>query len=314
MSDKSKKPLQVPPQLVPSGSETTSGATAFDSNQWLVEQMRMEEEAHRAQLKGAPGLFSPGSSDSPGLSSGSPGLDQNQWLMNELQQEEAQQSGRPPLAAGMWQELSYPIPKDFPGSAKGATDRHNLSFRDKSGYESRGNGFKRSTSEAFLNKAHSGNKWKGLRLDYGRNVKTGNQTNWHWNQKGAMNAFGHTDHALASPAAVKTGQVLKGLKPLSRGAMVLGAGMDAYDLGREAHQSMQTGEWGNTAYKGAEIAGGWAGAYAGAKSLGAAGAGIGTAVGGPVGTVVGGAIGGIAGGIGGYLAGTELAKWLGSWW
>lgn len=238
------------------------------------------------------------------------GLEQwesNQAMIEELFEQQKTNPVQAGRASGMWQELDYSVPQKMPGAQQGGADRYNLSFRDKSG-------FKGSTSEAFLNKANAGNKWKGLRLDHGPNVKTGNQTNWHWNQKGAMNAFGHTDHALASPAAVKTGQVLKGLKPLSRGAMVLGAGMDAYDLGREAHQSMQTGEWGNTAYKGAEIAGGWAGAYAGAKSLGAAGAGIGTAVGGPVGTVVGGAIGGIAGGVGGYLAGTELAKWLGSLW
>lgn len=264
MSDKTKKPIQDPPQPAPSSSATSAGATAFGSNQWLLEQLRM-------------------------------------------QQEEAQESSRPPLAAGMWQELGYRIPQNFPGSAAGATDNYNLSFRDKSGYRG-------STSEAFLNKARSGSKWKGLRMDYGPNVKTGGQTNWHWNQKGSMNAFGKADHALASPGAARLGQTLRALKPLSRGAMVVGAGMDAYDLGTEAHQSMQTGDWSNTAAKGTEIAGGWAGAYAGAKSMGAAGAGIGTFLGGPVGTMVGGALGGIIGGIGGYMAGSKFGQWLGSGW
>ena len=264
MSDKTKKPVQGPPQPASTTSTTSAGATAFGSNQWLLEQLRMQQEG-------------------------------------------AQESSRPPLAAGMWQELGYRIPQNFPGSAAGATDNYNLSFRDKSGYRG-------STSEAFLNKARSGSKWKGLRLDYGPNVKTGGQTNWHWNQKGSMNAFGQADHALASPGAARLGQTLRALKPLSRGAMVVGAGMDAYDLGTEAHQSMQTGDWSNSAAKGTEIAGGWAGAYAGAKSMGAAGAGIGTFLGGPVGTMVGGALGGIIGGIGGYMAGSKFGQWLGSGW
>ena len=124
-----------------------------------------------------------------------------------------------------------------------------------------------------------------------------------------MNAFGQADHALASPGAARLGQTLKGLKPLSRGAMLLGAGLDAYDLGSEAHQSMQTGNWSNTAAKGTELRAGLAHTRA-QKSAGALGAGIGTFVGGPAGTMVGGALGGIIGGVGGYMAGSKLGKWL----
>ncbi len=231
----------------------------------------------------------------------------NQEAMKQLfeyQQSNPVQAAR---ASGMWQELSYPLLQDMPGSQKGGMDKYSLSFQDKSG-------FKDPTSHAYLNKAGAGKNWKGLRLDHGPNVKSGGQTNWHWNQKGSMNAFGKADHTLANPAAARTGSILKTMKPLSRGAMVVGAGMDAYDLGSEAHESMQTGEWDNTIEKGSEIAGGWAGAYAGAKGGGMLGASIGTAVGGPLGTVVGGALGGIAGGIGGYLAGSSLGKWASGLW
>ena len=230
----------------------------------------------------------------------------NQLLMQEMFERQKSNPVQAMRAGGMWQDLAYPIMQELPGSVDGAMDNYNLSFRDKSG-------FKDPTSHAYLNKAGGGNKWKGLRLDHGPNVKTGGQTNWHWNQKGSMNAFGQADHALASPAAARTGSILRALKPMSRGAMVVGAGMDAYSLGSEAHQSMQTGEWDNTIEKGSEIAGGWAGAYAGAKSLGALGATLGLA-GGPVGSAIGGAAGGLIGGVGGYFAGSQLGKWASGLW
>ena len=129
------------------------------------------------------------------------------------------------------------------------------------------------------------------------------------NQKGAMNAFGQPDHAVTSPANAKVTSALKRVKPASRGAMFVGAGMDAFSVGSEAHQSMQTGDWGNTIDEGARVAGGWAGAYAGAKTLGTLGAGLGTMVAPGMGTVVGGAIGGFLGGMAGYLGGSALGQW-----
>ena len=231
----------------------------------------------------------------------------NQQVMQEIFERQKSNPVQAARAGGMWQELSYPVMQELPGSVEGGMDKYNLSFRDKSG-------FKDPTSHAYLNKAGGGNKWKGLRLDHGPNVKTGGATNWHWNQKGSMNAFGKADHALAGPTAARTGAALKAIKPLARGAMVVGAGMDAYSLGAEAHQSMQTGEWDNTIEKGSEIAGGWAGAYAGAKGLGTAGAAIGTMIAPGIGTAIGGALGGLAGGVGGYLAGSRLGKWASGLW
>ena len=177
----------------------------------------------------------------------------NQHMLEQLFERQRSTPVQSARSAGMFQELQYPIPQTRPGSQPGTMDRYNLSFRDKSGY-------KGSTSEAFLNKAGGGSKWKGLRLDHGR-VKAGGQTNWHWNQKGAMNAFGRPDHATVSPGTARAAQGLKALKPLSRGAMVVGAGMDAYSIGSEVNQSMNTGEWQNTIDETARVASGWTGAY-----------------------------------------------------
>ncbi|WP_446403492.1 hypothetical protein [Coleofasciculus sp. C1-SOL-03] len=121
-------------------------------------------------------------------------------------------------------------------------------------------------------------------MDYGPNVKTGGSTNWHWNQTGAGKTFGIADHTVASPRAANFGRAMKYAKPLGRGALAVGAGMDAYSLGTEINQSVQTGDWDNTVVEGSRIAGGWAGAYGGAKALGAAGAGIGTLIAPGIGT------------------------------
>jgi len=226
----------------------------------------------------------------------------NQAMMQKLFDRQRSPPIQSARAGGMFQELQYPLLQDRPGAQVGTRENYNLSFRDKSGY-------KGSTSEAFLNKAGGGSKWKGLRLDHGPNVKTNGQTNWHWNQKGAMNAFGQPNHAVTSPATAKVASALKAVKPAARGAMLVGAGMDAYSVGSEAHESMQTGDWDNTIDEGARVAGGWAGAYAGAKTMGALGAGLGTMVAPGMGTVVGGAVGGFLGGMAGYMGGSALGQW-----
>ena len=226
----------------------------------------------------------------------------NQAMLQQLFDRQRSTPIQSARAGGMFQELQYPLLQDMPGAQAGGKDQFNLSFRDKSG-------FKGSTSEAFLNKAGSGKKWKGLRLDHGPNVKSNGQTNWHWNQKGAMNAFGQADHAVTSPATAKVAGALKGLKPMARGAMVVGAGMDAFSVGNEARQSMDSGNWDNTIDEGARVAGGWAGAYAGAKGMGALGAGIGTMIAPGMGTIIGGALGGFLGGVGGYMGGSALGQW-----
>jgi len=217
-------------------------------------------------------------------------------LLFDYQRSQPVQSMR---AGGIFQELQYPLLHERPGSLPGTTDKYNLSFRDKSGYRG-------STSEAFLNKSGPGSKWKGLRLDHGPNVKTNGQTNWHWNQKGAMNAFGRPDHAVASPGTARAAAALRALKPAARGAMLVGAGMDAFSIGQEAHESMQTGDWENTIDQTAHVAGGWAGAYTGAKALGALGAGLGSFILPGIGSMIGGGIGAFTGGALGYWGGSSL--------
>ncbi|MAY80509.1 MAG: hypothetical protein CL930_06945 [Deltaproteobacteria bacterium] len=285
MSEKTRRPGQTGGS---SGGTTTasSGQTeaAWDSNDFLQRQL----------LEGSPGLkldeasaIELGALEQQGPQQG-PGLDVPEWA----------KSG---MAGGLYQELSYPLLRDYPGGAPGTSNRYDLSFRYPE--------YKGSTSQAYFSQQGTGSKWKGLRLDHGPNVKTGGQTNWHWNQKGAAKAFGHTDHALASPAAARTGAALRTMRPLARGAAVLGAGMDAYDLASNANESRQTGEWDNTIETGGRIAGGWAGAYAGAKGGGMAGGAIG-AFAGPLGAAIGGGVGAVAGGIGGYMAGSRLGQWM----
>ncbi len=231
----------------------------------------------------------------------------NQHMLEQMFERQRSTPVQSARAGGMFQELQYPVPQNRPGSQPGTMDRFNLSFRDKSGY-------KGSTSEAFLNKAGGGSKWKGLRLDHGPNVKAGGQTNWHWNQKGAMNAFGRADHATVSPGTARAARGLKALKPLSRGAMVVGAGMDAYSIGSEVNQSMNTGEWQNTIDETARVASGWTGAYMGAKGLGTLGAGLGTMIAPGIGTMIGGGIGGLLGGAAGYFGMSSLANWATEKW
>lgn len=214
-----------------------------------------------------------------------------------------------PFAGGLFQELRYPVPQSLPGPTAATTSRYDLSFRDFSGHPE-------PTSHAYLNRLKPApgtgvNGWKGLRLDHGPNIQAGNATNWHWNQKGAASTFGIANHAPASPAARTFGRILQAVKPLGRGAMLVGAGLDALSLGRNAAQSAHTGHWDNTAHDASRIAGGWGGAWAGAKLAGTAGAGIGTAICPGLGTAIGGAVGGFAGGVGGYFAGSKLGSWLG---
>jgi hypothetical protein len=210
------------------------------------------------------------------------------------------------MASGIFQELTYPVSQSLPGPQPGTTARYNLSFRDKSGFPD-------PTSHAYLNRTSpaAGTRWKGLRLDHGPNVRTGGTTNWHWNQDGAGRTFGIPDHTVASPGAANFGRAMKYAKPLGRGALAVGAAMDAYSLGSEINQSAQTGNWDNTIVEGSRVAGGWGGAWAGAEAVGTAGAAIGTFIAPGLGTAIGGAIGGLAGGALGYFGGSALGKWLG---
>lgn len=180
-----------------------------------------------------------------------------------------------PLAAGVFQDLSYKVPNNFSGT-DGKPNRFELTFRDRSG-------FPNPTSHAYLNRTSlaPGSSWKGLRLDHGPNPASGGATNWHWNHKGA-GGFGIPDHTVATRFESGVG----------RAALVVGAALDGYSLAKQVNISRQTGDWGNTAQESARIAGGWTGAIVGAKAAGSVGAAIGTLIAPGIGTVVGGAVGG----------------------
>ena len=155
MSDKSKKPLYGPPQPA-STSSTTRSRQCMGSNQWLLEQMRMQQEG-------------------------------------------AQQSGRPPLAA--CGRSRYRIPQNFP-ARRGRNGQLQPELRPVRipGLHERG----------LLEQGRARKQVERPSTRSWAKRQDGGQTNWHWNQKGSMNAFGQADHALASPGAARLGQTLKG--------------------------------------------------------------------------------------------------------
>ena len=211
-----------------------------------------------------------------------------------------------PLAAGVFQDLRYPVPNNF-RAADGSPSKFDLTFRDRSG-------FPNPTSHAYLNRTSPapGNSWKGLRLDHGPNPTIGGASNWHWNHKGA-GGFGIPDHTAATRFESGVGRTLQAAKPLGRAAVVVGAALDGFSLAKEVQTSRKTGDWSNTAQEGARIAGAWTGAVVGAKAAGSAGAAIGTLIAPGIGTVVGGAVGGLIGGAVGYIAGSSVGSTIAGW-
>ena len=211
-----------------------------------------------------------------------------------------------PLAAGVFQDLRYPVPNNF-RAADGSPSKFDLTFRDRSG-------FPNPTSHAYLNRTSPapGNSWKGLRLDHGPNPTIGGASNWHWNHKGA-GGFGIPDHTAATRFESGVGRTLQAAKPLGRAAVVVGAALDGFSLAKEVQTSRKTGNWSNTAQESARIAGGWTGAVVGAKAAGSAGAAIGTLIAPGIGTVVGGAVGGLIGGAVGYIAGSGVGSTIAGW-
>lgn len=211
-----------------------------------------------------------------------------------------------PLAAGVFQDLRYPVPNTSRG-ADGSPNKFDLTFRDRSG-------FPNPTSHAYLNRTSPapGNSWKGLRLDHGPNPTIGGASNWHWNHKGA-GGFGIPDHTAATRFESGVGRTLQAAKPLGRAAVVVGAALDGFSLAKEVQTSRKTGDWSNTAQEGARIAGGWTGAVVVAKAAGSAGAAIGTLIAPGIGTVVGGAVGGLIGGAVGYMAGSSVGSTIAGW-
>jgi LysM repeat protein len=219
--------------------------------------------------------------------------------------------------AGIAQELKYVVDKSFLQTKPKALLHYDLSFRDFTGFK--GEDGKGSTSHAFLNRTgrtsleyktkgqfypHKGD-WKGLRLDYGKNVKANDAVNWHWNHDGGGH-FGHADHAIPSSTAKTFGKTMKyAVKPLGRAVSVLAVTNDVLSIQSEVSESLETGEWDNTVKEVASVGTGHLGTIVGAKVGGVTGAALGVA-GGPIGV----AIGGFAGAYIGGAIGGGTASWL----
>lgn len=211
------------------------------------------------------------------------------------------------LASGIFQELKYPVIQSLPGATPGSVARFNVSSRIDPKL------WKNSTSNIFINRIAPppGTNWVGLRLDHGPNKQTGSTTNWHWNQRGALNSFDIPNHTVAKPWQSAFGRTMQYAKPLGRAAWVAGVAIDTFSLSSEISQSSQTGNWDNTVVEGSRIAGAWGGAFAGAKLVGTGGAALGTLICPGPGTAIGAAIGGLIGGAVGYFGGSKVGEWAG---
>ena len=294
----------------------TSGRSQQTSNDIMsrpapahVDTLRwnLADAGERQQLLSAGAGHPTQPAPNPAATPGSPGA--TPTSMPAAAQQDSTASSRlahAPLAAGVFQDLRYPVPNTF-RAADGSPSKFDLTFRDRSG-------FPNPTSHAYLNRTlpEPGKSWKGLRLDHGPNPNIGGASNWHWNHKGA-GGFGIPDHTAATRFESGVGRTLQAAKPLGRAAVVVGAALDGASLYEQVQLSRQTGDWSNTAQEGARIAGGWTGAVAGAKLAGTAGAAIGTFIAPGIGTIVGGAVGGLIGGAVGYMAGSGIGSTIAGW-
>lgn len=95
----------------------------------------------------------------------------------------------------------------------------------------------------------------------------------------------------------------KSLAMVGRGATVVGATVDGYNLYSQYQKGVQTGDYSDVYREGIRVAGGWAGAYAMGTAGAELGAGFGVAFT-PVGAVIGGFVGGVIGGAFGYVSGS----------
>ena len=158
--------------------------------------------------------------------------------------------------------------------------------------ELRARNFKRSTSSVFLQDRIGK---KHLRLDYGKNPKTGN-IDYHWNQKGVYSKFGIQDHTPAPRGASYVHKGSRAFKYLGRTFLVVGVASDVHSIVYAENRPRQV----------TKVAAGWAGAGVGCKAVGAGGAAVGS-FGGPVGIAVGGLVGCAIGSAGGYFGASWAA-------
>jgi hypothetical protein len=162
------------------------------------------------------------------------------------------------------------------------------------------NGWKgRSTSTLFIME----NKWRGLRLDYGFNVKT-NTINYHWNRTGFASRFPNiANHMPAGRLGAALYQSARAFRYAGTALVVIGALLDL--------ESIVTAS--NPLRRSTAVVSAWAMALVGARGAGALGAAAGTAVEPGAGTAIGGLVFGVGGGILGYWAGEHAGEAVYDW-
>jgi hypothetical protein len=107
-----------------------------------------------------------------------------------------------------------------------------------------------------------------------------------------------------------------GVNMVAKPLAVVGAGLDGYSLGTQINQSLNTGNWQNTANEASRIGGAWTGAWAFGEAGASGGAALGT-LGGPFAFITVPAftlIGGIGGGIAGYWLGGKGGQNVYNYW
>jgi hypothetical protein len=131
---------------------------------------------------------------------------------------------------------------------------------------------------------------------------------YHANQEGMFNVFKQSNHSPLTGTALVQARQLRYIKIGGRVFLVVGAVIDAVQLGAAAAESYETGSMRPVGKQAVRTATGWAAAWAGAKAGVAVGALAGVETGpGVVLTAIG---GGVVGGIAGYFGGNWIADWL----
>ena len=162
------------------------------------------------------------------------------------------------------------------------------------------NGWKgKSTSTIFIME----NKWRGLRLDYGYNVKT-KTVDYHWNRTGFAARFPNiANHMPAGRLGAALYQSARAFRYAGTALVVVGAVLDLVSIVTAS----------NPLRRSTAVVSAWALAWAGARGAGALGAEIGTAVEPGPGTAIGGLVFAIGGGVAGYWAGEAAGAAIYDW-
>jgi uncharacterized membrane protein len=157
----------------------------------------------------------------------------------------------------------------------------------------------KSTSTVFIME----NKWRGLRLDYGWNVKT-KTIDYHWNRTGFAARFPNiANHMPAGRLGAALYQSARAFRYAGTALVVVGAVLDVVSIVTAS----------NPLRRSTAVVSAWAMAFIGARTAGALGAEGGTLVEPGLGTAVGGLVFGIGGGIAGYWAGEQAGEAVYDW-